>query len=337
MHLNIIIRQIQRFNLIFVFIHPDIMMQKYSFVSVFKKSYIFLLCAVLLFSCDKFDGDQTIPAYIHIEKISLDRNPSLLYKEGSLSNKITDAWVYIDDELIGAFELPATFPVLKKGKHIIIIYPGIKMNGISGTRVQYDFYKKISISDSTLKEGNILQIDTMVTRTSYKDNTVFWIEDFESSILKFQKRNNSDTTIVQTLAPANFFDGSPSGIVTIKSNQTFFEIETKVDGNGDNFILPKSASPVFLEMNYKTNNSVYVGLLTFSAANQILPTAQVSTIVLKPSTEWKKIYINFTPDISDYYNAYSFKVFIGGYKDEGIQTAEILLDNIKLVHFPLIK
>jgi hypothetical protein len=105
------------------------MLHKYSFVSIFKITLLLFLFIPLLFSCNKFDGDQTIPSYIHIDKITVVDNPTL--NEGSLSNKITDAWVYVDEELIGAFELPATFPVLKKGKHKISIHPGIKLNGIS--------------------------------------------------------------------------------------------------------------------------------------------------------------------------------------------------------------
>ncbi len=302
------------------------MIHKYSFFSVFKNLSLLIVSAVLLFSCDKFDGDQTIPSYIHIEKIILEDNPNII--EGSLSNKITDAWVFVDDKLIGAYELPVTFPVLKKGIHNISIYPGIKMSGMVGTRVIYDFYKKIDIPDFNFVEDSIANIDTLITKTTYKDNLTIWEEDFEGSSIKFQKRTNSDTTVIKTNIAGNVFEGAFSGIVTIDQNHTFFEIETK----GDNFILPKNSSPVFLEMNYKTNNSVIIGLLAYWSDQTTLMN-QVSTISLKPTSEWKKIYINFTPDIGDNYSASSFKFFIGALKDNGIQTAEILFDNIKLVHF----
>ncbi|NVN94703.1 MAG: hypothetical protein HXX18_05405 [Bacteroidetes bacterium] len=302
--------------------------QKYSFILIFKALLFLFIFAPLFFSCNKFDGTQTIPAYIHIEKITLVDNPNI--NEGSLSNKITDAWVYVDDELIGAFQLPATFPVLKSGKHKISIHPGIKMNGMLGTRVEYEFYKNIDITDFNFVEDSIIKIDTLVTRTSYRDNlNLDWKEDFDDGTILFQKRTGSDTNIIQTIAPANLFEGTPTGIVNLDQNHTFFEIEPV----GDNFVLPKNSSPVFLEMNYKTNNSFYVGLLVYSSSSQTIPSAKVSTIALYPSSEWKKIYINFTPDVSDYYNATSFKFFIGGYKDDGIQNAEILFDNIKMVYF----
>jgi len=296
----------------------------FSLKNKFKLHYIvFVSILTLLNSCDKFDGNQTIPSYIQIEKIKLVDNPNL--NEGSLSHRITDAWVYVDDELIGAFELPVKFPVLKKGKHKITILPGIKMNGISGTRISYPFYKSIEINNFNLTPDSIVNIDTNLLLTSYLDYTKFaWKEDFEDGGVSLQKRSNSDTSIYKTNLSQYIFEGNYSGIVHLSSNQTFFEIETI-----ENFILPKNGSPVFLEMNYKNNNIFMVGFLAYYS-NTI---KQVATITLYPTTEWKKIYINLTPDLANEYNASSFKIFFGHFKHPTVNEAIILLDNIKLVHF----
>jgi hypothetical protein len=285
-----------------------------------------VLSAVVLTSCDKFDNEQTIPSYLHIDKITLTDNPMI--NEGSLSNKISDAWVYIDDQLIGAFELPATFPVLTKGKHNISIYPGIKMNGMVGTRVVYEFYNKIQINGFNFVQNSVSTIDSSLTNTSYKDNVVFWNEDFESSSVRFQKRPLSDTNIIKTNTSGDVFEGGYSGIVTIDPLHSYFEIEPK----GDNFKLPKNSSPIFIELNYKSNNSFYVGLMAYQSG-QTLPSNQIATIAIKPTTEWKKIYINLTPDVIDNYSYYNYKFFISAIKDENVSTANILLDNIKLVYF----
>ncbi|MCX6232808.1 MAG: hypothetical protein NTZ33_14820 [Bacteroidetes bacterium] len=306
------------------------MLNKYRFIP-FVKLFISLLTGVVLFAaCDKFDNEQTIPAYIHIDKIILIHNQIPINNEGSLSNRITDAWVYVDDHLIGAFELPATFPVLSKGKHNISIYPGIKMNGMSGTRVVYEFYNKIDIPGFNFIENTISTIDTSLTTTSYKSNVVIWGEDFEGSTapVKFQKRPLSDTNIIKTNMPSNVFEGGFSGQITIDATHSYFEIEPI----GDNFKLPKNSSPVFIELNYKTNNSFYVGLMAYQSG-QTLPSNQIATISIRPTTEWKKIYINLTPDLIDNYSYYSYKFFISGFKDEGVQTASIFLDNVKLVYF----
>lgn len=80
-----------------------------------------------------------MPSYLYIEKIGLNTQ----YEQGTASHKITDAWVYVDETLIGAFELPATIPILTEGLKKITIRPGIKLNGISNTRAIYPYFTPI--------------------------------------------------------------------------------------------------------------------------------------------------------------------------------------------------
>ncbi|HOV12628.1 MAG TPA: hypothetical protein PLL90_12785, partial [Bacteroidales bacterium] len=82
-------------------------------------------CVMLFFNsaCKKTD---LVPSYIHIDKIDLNTTYEF---DGSNSCKITDAWVYIDGDLQGIYELPATFPVLANGQHTIMVRAGIKLNG----------------------------------------------------------------------------------------------------------------------------------------------------------------------------------------------------------------
>ncbi len=98
----------------------------------------------MLTSCYKFDGDQTIPAYLKIDTVLL---KTYYPEQGSNSNAIKDVWVYVNDQQIGAFELPAMFPVLAMGNQKLEIRPGIKVNGISSTRAPYPFYKPIIYED----------------------------------------------------------------------------------------------------------------------------------------------------------------------------------------------
>ena len=72
---------------------------------------IFLL--LLINSCKLITPDESIPSYILIDKIAYKSNIS----GDNNSQNITDAWVYVDDQLIGAFELPAKFPVLITGNN----------------------------------------------------------------------------------------------------------------------------------------------------------------------------------------------------------------------------
>lgn len=298
------------------------MLYNYNRLLNLTKLIIAIFFIIGFSSCDKFDGTQTVPAYVHIDKITLIDNGNNM---GSLSSNITDAWFYVDDQFIGAFELPATFPVLQKGSHTIKVLPGIKMNGIANTRIAYPFYSTIILT-KTFGENVTLNLGTLTTQ--YDPNTKMdWIENFEDGGISLQKstvNSGSDTNIMKTNLPGNVFEGLYSGLIALDSNMNFFEIETI-----QKFTLPGDASPVFLELDYKINNTVNIGLDAYYSGT---PT-QVSTMVLLPTTQWKKIYINFTPDISSNATADNFKVFFGQFKDVGNTRAALLFDNIKLVQF----
>ena len=73
-----------------------------------KKSILFFIL-LFCFSCQKNDSND-IPTYIKINSIDFDGNETA---------KITDAWVYINDNLQGVYELPAEFPFLESGRKIL--------------------------------------------------------------------------------------------------------------------------------------------------------------------------------------------------------------------------
>ncbi|HVA97952.1 MAG TPA: hypothetical protein VNG53_03575, partial [Bacteroidia bacterium] len=94
-------------------------------------------------SCKKIFPSENVPAYIHISNISLrpDMRLDTNKNEVTLSNKITDSWVYVDNQAVGAYQNPCTFPVITTpGRHEIKIGSGIKLDGIAATRVIYNFY-----------------------------------------------------------------------------------------------------------------------------------------------------------------------------------------------------
>ena len=97
---------------------------------------LLLLMDFLYSSCQKTFKAET-PSYLNIEKIDLLISNA---SQGTVSNKISDAWVFADDNFLGVYEMPATFPVLINGVHSLKIIPGIKDNGIAASRVQYPFY-----------------------------------------------------------------------------------------------------------------------------------------------------------------------------------------------------
>ena len=284
----------------------------------FFRYLIFLLFLLLTASsCEKFSGDQTIPAYYSIDSIYLTTN---YYMQGSTSQRITDAWVTVDNDFIGAFELPAKFPVLKTGKHKVRIWPGIKKNGIAATRISYEYYSPIDTEvnfalDSTTKAG--------VLKTTYQPTTLFsWKEDFEDVGLTLDTTNRSTAFIQHTPVGSSLtYEGNHSGMVVLDSLHDFFECQTH-----NEYTIPAAA--VFLEMNFNISNSLNVGVFTYG--NSVL--YQTPVITLNPTNgAWKKIYIDLTTTLNAYPGMLTYRVYLGTFKDQGLKQSTILFDNFKLV------
>lgn len=281
--------------------------------------YSLLIFAFLLFfsSCDFFDPQEKIPAYIHIENIGF----STTSEQGSSSSNITDAWVYVDDQLIGAFELPATFPVLFEGTHTIKVKPGIKLNGISESRTINPFYTTYTATVNLIPDSII----NLTPSSTYYSSVIFaWKEGFEDGGISLEKTYRSDTTIEKTSDITKKFEGDYSGIANVDSTHDFFECKTSAS-----YVLPKTGSAVFLEMNYKNNVEFSVGIF----ANATGTSVQHELLVLNPTAVWKKIYINLTGKVSTEASANSFQIFFGCQKPAGVANGEILIDNIKLLHY----
>jgi hypothetical protein len=272
---------------------------------------------VLVNSCDIINPEEPIPSYIHIDKFTLTTNSD----QGTSSSKISDAWVYVDDQLIGAFELPKTIPVLYEGTHKVMIKPGIKVNGIAGTRAIYPFYTYYS-SDANLIPDSTITINPTIT---YNSETVFeWMEAFEDGGMSIETTLFSDTTIEKTSDIQYVFEGS-SGIIHLDDSNSVFEA-TSIDKFYD---LPVGDDPVFLELNYKTESEIYIGLY----ANTSTQSNAFGILYLNKSDTWNKIYINLKTAINNSTNATNFQVFFHIEKSSDIHNSVILLDNIKLVRF----
>jgi hypothetical protein len=102
-----------------------------------KRFFIILL--ILNFSCQIIDRPEKAPSFIKIDdfQFSISNN-----NQGTSSEKITDAWIYVNGNLEGAYELPVTIPLHYEGVKDLSIYPGIKRNGISADRKKYPFYRQ---------------------------------------------------------------------------------------------------------------------------------------------------------------------------------------------------
>ncbi len=292
---------------------------KIKFSALTLRTFLFAFGIIVsLGSCELINPEDEIPAYLEISNITLNVDPG---SQGTASHKLTDAWVFIDNDIQGIYELPAKIPVLESGIHTVKIIAGIQENGIASSRLFYPFLNGYEI-DIDLRPGQISKVNPVVT---YFSTTKFsLLEDFEDAGIKFEKSSRSDTTLQIATDPNVVFEGNACGVAYLDLTKQLFEVQTIA-----NYTLPRQGSPIFLELNYKTNNTFTFGIY----ANEITQSVRLSTgVFLNPTTEWKKAYINLTEVITNAPSAIDFKIFIGAIRDENVNFPVIYIDNIKLVH-----
>jgi hypothetical protein len=234
--------------------------------------------------------------------------------------------VFIDNQFQGAYELPARFPVLKTGNQKILITPGIEVNGIAATRAPYPFYKGYD-STQYIPENATLTINP--TAEYFQAAQCAFCESFDGSGFALAPTGSSDTIMYQLpVGDANIFEpqtGASSGVVYLDSANTQFEFAST-----SFYELPGSGAAVFLEMNYKCNQEMQIGLFVDVPGTGL---SQVPIFNINPSNTWNKIYVQLGYAVSTYSYANKFKLYIKGVKSNNVNTATFYFDNIKVVHF----
>lgn len=282
-------------------------------------SFVFLfILSMGLFSCQKQNLKPGIPTFLKIDTIYLSTDYST---EGSRSHNITDVWVYVNEQRIGAFEMPAMIPVLVEGTATLRLEAGFKVNGIATTRVNSPFYEPYIVDEFVFVPDTIISISPT---THYRENVRFaWMEDFEDNALSIDTANLDSELDIVLSTQDEAFEGFHSGMIYLDTTYTFFEGATF-----EPFTLPIDGSPIVLEMDYKTGVVFEVGIFAESTSNLV----KQPVLYVNPQTDWNKIYINLSDAIRENNFTDEFKIYFrAGIYDE-ITEAVVGLDNIKVVY-----
>ena len=272
------------------------------------KKITYLMILFFLASCQKEDPGG-IPSYIKINSIELGDNTS---------SYITDAWVYINGQLQGVYELPAKFPILQQGNTNIKVYAGIKNNGIASDRIIYPFYSADTINELL----NINSTTEIYPTVNIKDNIDEHLDDFESTFsfnydsgFKVESSGNGNNYGSLTLSD------SDSIIITEINYKDFPLIFNNV---------PQQGSPTYLELDYKSNTLFLVGMY-ISTPNS--PTIDRQLLLINPKEDWNKIYIDLTQSVSEAIGAETFSIYIKMQRDTNLDKNKLDFDNIRIIHY----
>jgi hypothetical protein len=290
---------------------------------MFKRT-LFFIPILLLLGCVKNNPD---PSWLEVTEWTLLSNTGLSGAEGELTHNFSDAWVYIDDEVIGVFEVPFKIPILKSGPCNIKVYPTIRNNGISASKKIYPFMEVFEVNTELIQNQTI----TLNPVTKYNSMSQFSIEDFEDP-LNLNIMVDQNTSAIKSTPTSNIdlqsFNGNFYGLIQLNSLDSTWIASTQ------NQLNINKGRDAYLEIDYYNTNSLTTGLIYVKPDNSTQNNPNIRLQTQDPSSiRWKKIYIDlkeligYSPNGSNYLQSFIASL------DEGKNEGEIRLDNIKVVYF----
>jgi len=288
--------------------------------------YYLLLVVLGFISCDTFNPKEAVPAFINIDTAFVEVNVNL---QGSSAHQIKNVWVFNNVEPLGTFPLPAKIPILDEGNSNIILQPGIKLNNRSDNLAVYE----VMTSDTfavNLKSGEIINYQPTF---SYKQSAYFdLIYDFELANNFSNTRGNAQ---VQATSNKNLvFEGNRSLTIVLDELNTSFKIVSAdvLDVQRSlTFVadeIPADGRNTYIEMHYKNDATITVGLITNSSG---LPNFSTEILIIGAKKEWSKIYIPLTNFITSN-SVRNIRLYFEGALADGQNSARFSWDNIKIIH-----
>lgn len=274
-----------------------------------------LLPLLFLSSCETFDAKVDVPAYVKIDSVTF----KCRYDEGSAKQNITDVWFNLDGSRVGAFELPAKFPVIAHGVRPVSIRGGIVKSGVSDFREVYPFFDVVKIDTLDFVGAEVI---SLIPEFEYKEEAEFWIEDFEDPGIKFH--TNDSTNYLNQIIDPDEPDNHIAHVFlpdTTRSFQVFTKKEMKL-----------TPTPIYMEIEYKCDNDFAIGVIVRYADGST--EAKDPFTYIKPKETWNKLYLNLSEQFAVNPGAASYDFYMFFITD-GEEPSNIFMDNIKIVSFTL--
>lgn len=230
------------------------------------------------------------------------------------SHKITDLWLYVNDKFQGVYPIGSVMPIMNDGTADVRIYGGIVNNGISGTRLPYAFYNPY-IYTGTFEAGKTY---TLTPSFEYRSGIQIQNDSFTGGGSYYAP--DGDFHPVQISDPAKVWGGTGGSIfmtMTDARPQAILKTSTPIS-------LPAGGADVYLEMDYKCNHEVVVGVIGGDVEQRL-------ALTLRPSEEWNKVYVSLTNVVSTQPVYNSYRVMIQAFKQSDVASPEIYIDNLRLV------
>jgi hypothetical protein len=291
---------------------------KQIFAATFSKIFAGILLLGFFTGCSVLDPAEDIPSYLHIDKITLSVASSA---QGTSRADITDAWVFMDGQLLGGFELPCNIPILAEGTHSFIIRGGVKMNGISTTRAIYPSWKGWEGSLSLVR-GQKTFVSPTISYFPGTDFTNTWMLNFDQSGTSLSPEPTSSASM-QLDSTFNLLENKCIYIHTNNSDSSNF-----IAASSSNYLMP-ATTDTWVEFDYWSDCAFTVGLKDGAY--------HCAWLEVEPDYQWKKIYVRLTDALSkvtgEHANPAStpYNVYFAFLNPTTQAESHLYIDNIKLL------
>lgn len=269
------------------------------------------LLLLLLAACKKDGGT---PAYVRIT------SPKVITATGhdTITSKITDLWVYVDDAPAGVWEVGSKVPLLGSGNSNVKLIAGIRRNGVTDDRIQYPFYATWSKQIDLVPEGT-LELHPVL---SYYPDLTYWIEDFSGGGVAL---DTIDCTA--PLVRYNPTDSAYGGFVLDATHDVF-----RCTDSGNDLGIAYGTT-AFLEMDYRSEVQLLIGVRYKIGDVQY----QVPYLYVNPTTtvegvrQWNKIYVDIGTALN-VSGATDTRFYIEASLPSTSSSVHAEFDNLRVIH-----
>lgn len=281
--------------------------------------FTLLFLVIGLSGCDVINPEEDIPAYIEV--LPFEYTASI---DGSNSTKITDAWVTVNGNFLGAFNLPVKLPVLEQtGSYEVLIDAGIKDNALNTFPNIYPFYERYT-QTVDLEIGEVVSVQPD-TRYDMDITQMVFQENFDDGTINV---TDVDKTVVDVL------EGSGSGLIELDNEN----LPSLTVGSIPLTTFPSIGNTAYIELDYKNDVPLLIGMAGIDATG--LETFSAFPFGVIARDTWNKAYFNFTDVMRtlEQNNTafYQIRILAQIPLENGefvLENAEIRLDNLKLLMF----
>jgi hypothetical protein len=284
---------------------------------VFLRLLVSALLVLPAAGCSVIDPAERTPTYVHIDSIAFVNSPVI----GSASQKIGHAYLYYNNQSLGAYDLPCTVPVLtEEGGGTLQVLPGVDLNGLGGYTVPYPFFQA-----DTLRIGHAPGGVLPVAPKTYYNSVarLIWSDAFDGNTqFRYYTGENPEDSLRITSQPGEVFEGSGSGHLRLAPGASTSESATPYTVSIP--LVPTSDS--YIEINYRGTATLAVGIVTASAAKP-------EYFLFRPRAGWNKVYIQTRTFVAQHSGG-NYNILLAARQPEGSTAGgDVYVDNLKVISY----